>query len=59
MAQTRDEVIQAITKWQKENIVRVVVKLNKTNDADILEHLDKVNNRQGYIKDLIRKDIGK
>ena len=36
---------------------RVFIKLNLKTDADILEQLEKVGNKQGYIKELIRKDI--
>ena len=34
------------------------LKLNKVTDADILLKLEEVGNKQGYIKSLIRKDIG-
>ena len=33
--------------------------LNRKTDADILQKLSEVENKQGYIKDLIRKDIAK
>ena len=33
------------------------MKLNRTSDADILAYLETMENRQGYIKDLIRADI--
>ena len=46
-----------VDQYQHENIVRVVVKLNRKTDADILATLEKKNNRQGYIKKLIREDI--
>ena len=45
--------------YQKENIQRVVIKLNKKTDADILEYLETKENRQGYLKELIRKDMKK
>jgi hypothetical protein len=35
------------------------LKLNDRTDADILEWLSQVGNKQGYIKDLIRKDIAR
>lgn len=44
-------------KYQKENIKRVVLKLNKKTDADILAWLDSIDNKQGMIKDIIRKHI--
>lgn len=46
-----------IDQYQRENIVRVVVKLNKRTDDDIIKVLKQVDNRQGYIKELIRKDM--
>lgn len=33
------------------------LKLNKTDDADVIERLNKKDNKQGYIKELIRDDI--
>lgn len=48
---------QYIEDWQRENLRRVVIKLNKAKDADIIEQIDKQENVQGYIKELIRKDI--
>ena len=33
------------------------LKLRLTEDADVIAVLDEVKNRQGYIRDLIRKDI--
>ena len=49
---------KASAKYDKANTKQVVMKLNKTTDADILEHLAQIDNVQGYIKSLIRKDIG-
>lgn len=36
---------------------RYRLELHLINDNDLIEKLDSVKNRQGYIKDLIRKDI--
>ena len=44
-------------KYDKENTKRVFIKLNKNTDKDILDYLESVQNKQGYIKDLIRKDM--
>jgi hypothetical protein len=33
--------------------------LNTKTDADILEKLNEVENKQGYIKELIRADLSK
>lgn len=43
----------------KKNVVRIQMKLTKSTDADILDKLDNVDNKQGYIKNLIREDIKK
>ena len=44
-------------KYDKENTKRVFIKLNKNTDKDILDYLESVSNKQGYIKELIRKDM--
>lgn len=46
-----------IEAYQRENIRRITVKLNSKTDGDIIAKVDSVSNVQGYIKDLIRKDI--
>ena len=48
---------RASAKYDKANTRSVLLKFNTTNDADILTMLDEVENRQGYIKMLIRNDI--
>lgn len=50
---------ESIEKYQKENIRRYVLKVNKNTDSDILEKFKSVKNINGYLKDLIRKDIEK
>ena len=49
--------IRASVKYNKTHVRQISIKLNKETDADILSKLDSVDNVQGYIKDLIRKDI--
>ena len=46
-----------IAEWQKENTKIIPVRLNFDGDKDIIQKLDKKENKSGYIKDLIRKDI--
>lgn len=48
---------RAAAKYDKSHTKGVYIKLNKTTDADILNRLQEVGNVQGYIKELIRKDI--
>ena len=51
--------IKANRKYDSLNTKNYIIKLNKKTDADIIEKLSSVENRQGYIKALIRKDIDK
>lgn len=44
-------------KYDKVNTKRVYIKLNKNTDKDILDYLGGIINKQGYIKELIRKDM--
>lgn len=57
MAQTKEAHYAQIDAWQKENIKRVVVKLNKKTEQDIIDHLATKESVQGYIKEIIRKDM--
>ena len=50
---------RASKKYESENVVKLCIKLNKKTDADVLEKLGQVDSKQGYIKELIRKDISK
>lgn len=49
--------LKAQAKYDKDNTVQVRLKLNKKTDRDILDYLSDCNNKQGYIKELIRSDI--
>jgi hypothetical protein len=46
-------------RYDKANTTGIYLKLNNKTDADILEHLRRVDNRQGYIKELIRRDMAR
>lgn len=48
---------KAQARYDKANTKQVMLKLNRNTDADILAKLAEVGNVQGYIKQLIRKDI--
>ena len=45
--------------WKAKNTTRVTVRLNNNTDEDIIEFLSALNNKQGYIKELIREDMKK
>ena len=47
----------ATPQYDKQNTRRVNLKLNNKTDADIIRTLESVENIQGYIKELIRKDM--
>ena len=46
-------------RYDKKYVVQIPLKLNRKTDADIIELLDSKENKQGYIKNLIRQDITK
>lgn len=48
---------KAQAKYDAANTKQIKMKLNIKTDADILKKLAEVENVQGYIKDLIRKDL--
>ena len=50
---------KAKAKYDKANTKQIMLKLNTKTDLDILIQLDSVGNKQGYIKELIRKDLNK
>lgn len=49
--------VKASMKYNAANVKQVKLNLNKKTDADIIEALAECGNMQGYIKDLIRKDL--
>ena len=49
--------IRASIRYNKENTVQISLKLNRSTDADLIDSLNRVKNKQGYIKELIRRDI--
>ena len=44
-----------INEWQKQNTTSIKIRLNKETDADIIVFMSNKKNKQGYIKELIRK----
>ena len=50
---------KASAKYDAANTMQFKIKLNKTTDAEIIEHLKSLDNKQGYIKNLILQDIKK
>lgn len=50
--------LRASKKYDKEHTKQINLKLNLETDSDILARLEEVTSIQGYIKELIRQDIG-
>ena len=53
----KNQASQRAIEHDKLHAKRIYLKLNKDNDKDILEWLDNQSNKQGYIKQIIRKDM--
>ena len=43
--------------WKARNIKQIKIDLNCNTDADIIEYLTSLDNKQGYLKELIREDM--
>ena len=50
---------KAAQKYKADKTRSIRLELNVNTDADVIARLDQVENRQGYVKRLIREDIGK
>lgn len=46
-------------KYDKDNTKQYRLKLNISSDRDIIDRLAAVDNKQGYIKRLIREDMAR
>lgn len=46
-------------EYERKNCKGLYIKLNRKTDADIIEALTGIKNKQGYIKELIRRDLDK
>ena len=44
-------------RYDRKNTVQVKLKLNRKTDADIIEYLNKQDNKQGKLKELVRKEM--
>ena len=61
---SREAIKRAQKKYEASGAVKAVtrafyLKCHKVNDADVIAALDAQENKNGYIKDLIRRDIEK
>lgn len=46
-----------MANYEKENLRQIRLKINRKTEPELLEWLKKKGNIQGYIKELIRKDM--
>ena len=56
---TKEAKSRASKKWRAKATTQFKIQLHKDNDADIIHKLDSVPNKAGYVKGLIRDDIGR
>lgn len=47
----------AVARYQSKNVQQFKMGLNRNTDSDVIAKLETVENKQGYIKELIRQDI--
>lgn len=52
-----ESIAKAQKKYNEANTTMVTMKLHNDYDKDILEKLEQVESKQGYIKELIRRDL--
>ena len=48
---------RASERYDAANTIQFKMKLNKTTDADDIDRQNATDNKQGYLKELIRRDI--
>lgn len=48
---------RASLKYQEKNVIQISLKLNRVTDADIIALLETAENKQGLIKELLRKSL--
>lgn len=51
--------LRAIKKYNKENKQQIKFSINRKTEPELLAWIESQENKQGYIKDLIRKDMEK
>ena len=46
-----------LAQYEKENLRQIRLKINRKTEPELLAWIEKQENIQGYIKELIRKDM--
>ena len=44
-------------KYEREKLLRVMVKFHREHEAELVERMEQQENRAGYLKELVRRDI--
>lgn len=57
MNKTSEAKLRANRKSQKLNCKVFTMQLSYSTDNDIISFLDSLDNKQGYLKELIRRDL--
>ena len=50
---------RAVNNYRKRNTTSILLRLFNNTEGDIIAKLESVENKNGYIKELIRQDIAK
>lgn len=59
MPKWKENKLNYINEYEKENVKKVLVRFNKNTESDLIDFLETKDNKQGYIKQLIRDDMAK
>lgn len=49
----------SVRKYRKKNVLHVGIDFNRNTEPKLVDKIESVENRSGYVKDLIRRDIEK
>ena len=50
-------VYPSVKKYRKKNVLHVGIDFNRNTEPDLVEKMEAVENRSGYVKGLVRRDI--
>ncbi len=54
-----DKKLEYIQRFKKEKNRNFLLTLNRDYDMDIISYMEQIDNKNAYLKDLIREDIKK
>lgn len=55
----KDKTAKRQAAWLKENTKKYTFTLSKNQDAEMIEFLEAKDNKAGYLKELVKKDMSK